>query len=63
LVYLPDFAKLAKSDVTKVQKLEKELGVVLLAFQEAPYAELSSAKLKKLKDTEKELGVTVIAYK
>ncbi len=63
MVYLPDFAKMSKDDVAKVQKLEKDLGVVLLAFEPNQYAELSTDKLKKLKAAEKELGVTVIAYK
>ncbi len=63
MVYLPDYAKLSKADVGKVQKLEKEIGIVLLAFEPNQYAELSAEKLKKLKAAEKELGVTVIAYK
>jgi hypothetical protein len=63
MVFLPDFAALSKDDLAKVQKLEKELNIVLLGFRPMQYARLPPDKLKKLQATEKELGVTIIAYR
>jgi hypothetical protein len=48
-----------------VQSLEREMGVVLLAWyrQPAEHAKLSDAQVKKLQELERSLETTVIAYK
>jgi hypothetical protein len=57
------FANLSKADLKKVKDLEKELDVLLLAYQMTEFADLSKADLKTLVDTEKKLGVTLLAFK
>jgi hypothetical protein len=60
----PGIAKLTNSQIKKVQKLEEELGVIMVAHERLPMlSELSQAELKALKETEKKLGVTLVAYR
>ena len=60
----PGIAKLTKAQVSKVQDLEEQLGVILLAHEKMPaVSELSRDELKVLKDTEKKLGMTLVAYR
>ena len=60
----PGIAKLSKAQVSKVQDLEEQLGVILLAHEKMPaVSELSREELKVLKDAEKKLGMTLVAYR
>jgi hypothetical protein len=60
----PGIAKLTKAQMNKVQDLEGELGVILLAHEKMPaLSELSREEMKVLKDAEKKLGMTLVAYR
>jgi hypothetical protein len=60
----PDIAKLTKGQLKKVQDLEEELGVVIVAHERMPVlSDLSREELKTLKDTEKKMGMTLVAYR
>lgn len=60
----PDTAKLNKEKLAKIEKLEKELDVVLVAFQKpTSFADLSPEELNKIQKLEKELGLTLLAMK
>jgi hypothetical protein len=60
----PDVAKLNKDQIKKVEDLEKQLDVVLVAFKRpTTFANLSSEDLKKVQKLEKELGLTILAMK
>jgi hypothetical protein len=52
-----------EKDVEKIQALEKEIGMTILAFPERPKAaNLSEEDLKKIKALEKKLCVRLVAY-
>ena len=60
----PGIAKLTKAQVSKVQDLEEQLSVILLAHEKMPaVSELSRDEMKVLKDAEKKLGMTLVAYR
>ena len=60
----PGIARLSKAQVSKVQDLEEQLGVILLAHEKMPaVSELSRDEMKVLKDAEKKLGMTLVAYR
>ena len=60
----PGIAKLTNSQLRKVQKLEDEIDVVLIAHERMPVlSELSKEELKSLKDMEKRMGITLVAYR
>jgi hypothetical protein len=60
----PGLAKLAKAQIRKVQDLEGELDVILLAHEKMPaLSELSKGELEDLRETEKKMGVTLVAYR
>ena len=58
--------KMADLDSTKIealQKLEKSVGKVAVAFEPAPeLAELNASQLSDLQRTEQELGIVLLAY-
>lgn len=58
-------ATLAKSKLTAIQALEKELGtpVVALAGLEAEAPALKQEQLAKLQELEEELGVVLVAVR
>ncbi len=58
-----EFAKLSKTEIKKVESLEKELDATLLAYKMMEYAELEKEDLKLLKEMEKKLGLTLLAIK
>ncbi|MBN1165917.1 MAG: hypothetical protein JXA44_02165 [Methanospirillaceae archaeon] len=60
MLVVPMFANLTGVQLEKVQHLEKELDVYLLA--EPHYKNLSTDELKSLTDLEKKLGAVLIAY-
>lgn len=58
------YARLNKDGITKLQELEKELGKIVIAYEnESVYADLNQDQLRRMQELEKELGVTLIAYK
>jgi len=54
------FANLTGQKLEKIQQLEKELGVYLLA--EPHYKNLTPDDLKAIKDLEGKLGAVLVAY-
>ena len=48
-----------------MQRLEREMGVILLAWYQQPAecAKLSDAQIVKLQELEASLSVTIVAYK
>jgi hypothetical protein len=62
MVYLPEIAKLSDSEVKKINQIEKDLGIVLIAFKPMVFADLDDKQIKDLQKVEKEIGATVIAY-
>ena len=58
-----EYAHLEPAKVTKIERLEEELGVILLAHEkQVPVASLSAADLKELQTLEKKMGVVLVAY-
>jgi hypothetical protein len=57
--------ELSAEGVSMMQSLEREMGVILLAWYQQPaeYAKLNEAQVKKLQELEEALKATVIAYK
>lgn len=62
MVCLPQTAQLSVGNLSKIKKLEDELGVVLIAYKPTEFANLSDAQVKELQKVEKDLKATVIAY-
>ena len=62
MVCLPELAALSNSNIKKIKLIEKELGVVLIAFKPLEFADLTAKQIKDLQKVEKEIGATVIAY-
>ena len=56
------YASLSADDIEKVKKVEKEMGVTLLAYEVPTYSTLKEDDLKKIKDLEKDLGLSLVAY-
>jgi phage terminase small subunit len=57
------FAELNEEYVAKVQKLEEEMGTIILALQTVhPFAALSDEAVRKIRELEHELGVVMLAY-
>jgi predicted xylose isomerase-like sugar epimerase len=57
------FADLTEEYVAKVQKLEEEMGTIILALQAVhPFAALSDEAVSKVRELEHELGVVMLAY-
>ncbi|OFV67283.1 MAG: hypothetical protein SCAL_001552 [Candidatus Syntrophoarchaeum caldarius] len=52
--------ELTPEEIAAVQELEKELGVVLVAYTR--YADLDEKELEKIQDLEKKLGATLLAF-
>ena len=60
----PGFANLTDTQLKKVQKLEDELDVILIAHEKIPVVStLSREELKALQDLEKRMGITLVAYR
>jgi uncharacterized protein YbaP (TraB family) len=56
------YASIPPEQVEKMKKLEKEMGVTLLAYAKPTYSTLKDADLKKIQALEKELGLSLVAY-
>ncbi len=60
----PGFAKLTNSQLGKVQKLEDEIDMILIAHEKMPaLSALSREEIRALQDIEKRMGLTLIAYR
>lgn len=58
------FPKLDLDKIKKLQELEDELDILLLAVdQRCNWAELSEDQIHKLREAEDDLGVILLAYK
>lgn|GEM_PF-863100 len=62
MVY-PQTAQLSVSGLNKVKELEKELGVVLIAYKPTEYADLTEDQVKELQKMEKNLKATIVAFR
>ncbi|MDW5562405.1 MAG: hypothetical protein SA339_04190 [Methanomassiliicoccus sp.] len=62
MVY-PQTAQLSVTDLSKVKDLEKEIGVVLIAYNPTEYANLDENQVKELQKLEKNLNATVVAFR
>lgn len=62
---IPQTAKLDPESVGEMQKLEREMGVILLAWYQQPaeFAKLSDAQVDRLRELERSLKTTIVAYK
>lgn len=63
MVCLTQLADMSASEINKVNALEKELGVVLIAYKPLEFADLSANQIKELQKVEKDIGATIIAYR
>ncbi len=60
----PGFANLTDGQLKKVQKLEKDLDMILIADEKIPViSELSREEIKALQEMEKRMGITLVAYR
>ena len=56
-------SKLSDDQIQKVKSLENDLGIVLVAYEQSPYANLSTSELGEVQTLEKMVGATILAYK
>ena len=63
MVCLTQLADISAPDIKKVNVLEKDLGVVLIAYKPLEFADLSAPQIKELQKVEKDIGATIIAYR
>ena len=60
----PGIAKLTTAQVKKVQKLEDELEMILIAHEKIPViSDLSREEVRALQEMEKRMGLTLVAYR
>ena len=60
----PGFAKLSDAQLKKIQKLEKDLDMVLIAHEKIPViSNLSREEVRALQEMEKRMGLTLVAYR
>jgi hypothetical protein len=57
------FKTLNKTDIERLQSLERELGVCLVALEPERIAKISNEQVRQLKDFEKETGTVLLAYR
>jgi len=63
MVYMTQLADISAAEVKKVNVLEKDLGVVLIAYKPLEFADLSASQIKELQKVEKDIGATIVAYR
>jgi hypothetical protein len=56
-------AQLSTDNLNRVKDMEKNLGVMLVAYKSTDFADLSDKQVQDIQKLEKELHATVIAYK
>ena len=60
----PGFAKLTDDQLKKVQNLEKDLDMILIAHEKIPViSNLSREEVRALQELEKRMGITLVAYR
>jgi hypothetical protein len=60
----PGFANLNGEQLRKVQDLEGDLEVILIAPEKLPViSELSREELRALQEMERKMGITLVAYR
>ncbi|MDD1659160.1 MAG: hypothetical protein LUP92_02795 [Methanomicrobiales archaeon] len=60
----PGFANLNGEQIRRVQDLEGDLEVILVAHEKVPVlSDLSREELRALQDMEKKMGITLVAYR
>jgi hypothetical protein len=63
MVCMTQLAEISAPEVKKVNDLEKDLGVVLIAYKPLEFANLSASQVKELQKVEKDIGATIVAYR
>jgi hypothetical protein len=60
----PGFANLTGEQLGKVQDLEEQLNVIILAHEKVPaLSDLSREELRALQEMERKMGITLVAYR
>ena len=60
----PGFANITSEQLRKVQDLEEQLNVIILAHEKLPViSDLSREELRALQEMERKMGITLIAYR
>jgi hypothetical protein len=60
---LPTYARIEPKAVEKLMAVEKDLGVLLLAYERpAKFATVTAKDLEKMESLEKEMGVKLVAF-
>ena len=60
----PGFANLKGEQLRKIQDLEGELEVILIAHEKMPViSNLSQEDLRALQEMERKMGITLVAYR
>ena len=61
--FCPDYAKVDAKNLEKIKALEKEIGIILLAYEKPlNYAKMPESDVVKLKEVERSMGVTLVAF-
>jgi hypothetical protein len=63
MVSMMQLADISAPEIKKVNALEKDLGVVLIAYKPLEFADLSPSQLTELQKVEKVIGAKVVAYR
>ena len=63
MVCMTQLADISAPEIKKINALEKDLSVVLIAYKPLEFADLSASQVKELQKVEKDIGATVIAYR
>lgn len=59
----PGYAHLEPAKIAQINKLEAELGVILLAHERpASVAPLNEQELKQIREIERKMGIRLVAY-
>lgn len=60
----PGFANLTGEQLRKIQDLEENLDVILIAHEKVPVlSDLSREELRALQEMERKMGITLVAYR
>ncbi len=62
MVY-PQTAQLSVENLNRIKELEKEMGVILIAYKPTEYADLDDRQVQDLQKLEKNLKATIIAFR
>ncbi|MDH7593150.1 MAG: hypothetical protein QHG99_02200 [Methanomicrobiales archaeon] len=59
----PKIAKLSEDQLGEIRKMEKKMGIILIAYEKIPsYKKLAPDALKKIQSLEKDTGSILVAY-